>query len=39
MRAAVANAPGIIPLERLDEAARLMERREALKVYVEVGTR
>jgi L-iditol 2-dehydrogenase len=28
-----------LPLERLDEAARLMERREALKVYVEVGGR
>jgi L-iditol 2-dehydrogenase len=26
-----------LPLGRLDEAARLMERREALKVYVEVG--
>lgn len=26
-----------LPLERLDEAARLMERREALKVYVEVA--
>jgi L-iditol 2-dehydrogenase len=28
-----------LPLERLDEAARLMERREALKVYVEAQTR
>ena len=26
-----------LPLERLEEAARLMERREALKVYVEVA--
>ncbi len=26
-----------LPLERLEEAARLMERREALKVYVEVS--
>jgi L-iditol 2-dehydrogenase len=26
-----------LPLERLADAARLMERREALKVYVEVG--
>lgn len=27
-----------LPLERLDEAVRLMERREALKVYIEVTT-
>jgi len=27
-----------LPLERLEEAARLMERREALKVYIEVDT-
>jgi L-iditol 2-dehydrogenase len=26
-----------LPLERIAEAARLMEAREALKVYVEVG--
>jgi L-iditol 2-dehydrogenase len=26
-----------LPLERLDEAARLMREREALKVYIEVG--
>jgi L-iditol 2-dehydrogenase len=26
-----------MPLERLDEAARLMRDREALKVYIEVG--
>jgi L-iditol 2-dehydrogenase len=26
-----------VPLARLDEAVRLMERREALKVYVEIG--
>jgi L-iditol 2-dehydrogenase len=26
-----------LPLERLDEAVRLMERREALKVFVEIG--
>jgi L-iditol 2-dehydrogenase len=26
-----------LPLERIEEAVRLMERREALKVYVEVG--
>lgn len=28
-----------LPVERLDDAARLMERREALKVYGEVGGR
>jgi L-iditol 2-dehydrogenase len=27
-----------LPLERLEEAARLMERREALKVYLEVSS-